>query len=474
MHTIPVTVLTGFLGSGKTTLLNKILSENHGKKIAVIENEFGEIGVDNELVIGADEEIFEMNNGCLCCTVRGDLIRVLGQLLKRKDKFDYILIETTGMANPAPVAQTFWMDEEMREQFALDAIVTVVDAKHIMLHLDESEECQQQIGFADVILLNKCDLVTTADLDLLEKRIKHINSNAKVYRTINAAIEMDKILNIKAFDLDAKGELNPQFLIEEYPFEAMQVFELNEQEYEMHAGCHEHDHHNHAHDHGHQHKHDHHHHSHGPVKFYGMPLQFLNDADLDKFKKAAIKGFADKPQLRKEKAFLNINECMNELQANDHATFRLKVNKPGLYAVFFEHNPKENHIHFIQNGQVVKPLLEREFEHSHSHEDEVSSVGIVEEGEVDMQKLQDWVDYITQVKGPSLYRYKGILNVKGQEERFVFQGVHMLFDAKADRKWYSNEKRMNQLVFIGKDLNREELNKSFRACLSKTQSLKVY
>ena len=164
---IPVTILTGFLGAGKTTLLNRILSENHGKKIAVIENEFGEVGVDNELVIDADEEIFEMNNGCICCTVRGDLIRILTRLTKRKDKLDMILIETTGMANPAPVAQTFWVDDEVKEQFSLDAIITIVDAKHVHLHINDNAECKEQIAFADIALLNKTDLVTDHELDAL-------------------------------------------------------------------------------------------------------------------------------------------------------------------------------------------------------------------------------------------------------------------------------------------------------------------
>ena len=162
---IPVTVLTGFLGSGKTTLLNRILTEEHGKRIAVIENEYGEVGVDNQLVIQSDEELFEMNNGCICCSVRGDLIRVLGRLLKRKDRLDAILIETTGLANPAPVAQTFFTDDEMRANFRLDAVVTLVDAKHILLHLGDSDEAQKQVAFADVILLNKTDLVPAAEVD---------------------------------------------------------------------------------------------------------------------------------------------------------------------------------------------------------------------------------------------------------------------------------------------------------------------
>ena len=182
-YRVPVTVVTGFLGSGKTTLLNYILTKEHGKRIAVIENEFGEIGIDNELVVGADEEIFEMSNGCICCTVRGDLIRILGNLMKRKDKFDYILIETTGMADPSPVAQTFFVDDDTKDSFDLDAIVTVVDAKHVWQHIDDSSECQEQIAFADLILLNKTDLVTPAEIDKLEQKIYSMNSLVKIYRT---------------------------------------------------------------------------------------------------------------------------------------------------------------------------------------------------------------------------------------------------------------------------------------------------
>jgi G3E family GTPase len=220
---IPVTVLTGFLGAGKTTLLNHVLTADHGQKIAVIVNEFGEVGIDNQLIVGADEEIFEMNNGCICCTVRSDLIRILKTLHKGKSglgekklDFDRVLIETTGLADPAPVAQTFFVDPEISEFYTLDAIVTVVDARHADQHLDEGHEAQEQVAFADVLLLNKVDLVTEENAGKLEKRLRSMNPAAKIYRTEKSKIDLDRILGIGAFDLDMKLEIEPGFLEEEH------------------------------------------------------------------------------------------------------------------------------------------------------------------------------------------------------------------------------------------------------------------
>jgi len=212
---IPVTVLTGYLGAGKTTLLNRILTENHGRRYAVIVNEFGEIGIDNDLIVDADEEVFEMNNGCICCTVRGDLIRIIEGLMKRRDKFDAIIIETTGLADPAPVAQTFFVDDDVRARSMLDAIVTVVDARHLGLRLADSHEAEEQIAFADVILINKTDLVTPQELEEVRQRVRTINGQARVHETVRCDVPLADVLERGAFDLDRILEIEPDFLGED-------------------------------------------------------------------------------------------------------------------------------------------------------------------------------------------------------------------------------------------------------------------
>ena len=355
---IPVTVLTGYLGAGKTTLLNRILSEDHGRKFAVIVNEFGEIGIDNELIVGADEEIFEMNNGCVCCTVRGDLIRIIEGLLKRKGKFDAIIVETTGLADPAPVAQTFFVDADVQNAARLDAVVTVADAKWLVDRLGDAPEAKSQIAFADVIILNKTDLVTPAELAEVEARIRAINPYARLHKTVKCAVPIAEVLGRNAFDLDRILEIEPQFL---------------EVEGE-HDHAHEHDHHHHG---DHRDEHDDHH---------------------------------------------------------DHG--------------------HHEHAHHEESSHGLK----------HYHDEDMQSVALTIEGDVDPDKFMPWLNGYIQTEGASILRSKGILAFKDEPKRFVFQGVHMILDGDLQRDWKPDEKRISRIVFIGRDLKENEIRDAFLAC----------
>jgi G3E family GTPase len=329
---IPVTVLTGYLGAGKTTLLNRILSEDHGRKFAVIVNEFGEIGIDNDLVVGADEEVFEMNNGCICCTVRGDLIRIVEGLLKRKGKFDAILVETTGLADPAPVAQTFFVDADVREAARLDAVVTIADAKWLAERLKDAPEAKNQIAFADVIVLNKTDLVDAEAVSEIEARIRAINPCAKMHKAVNCAVPLDAVLGRNAFDLQRVLEIEPEFLDGEN-------------------------------DHEHEHEHEHSHH--------------------------------------------------------------------GL---------------------------------KHYHDEDIQSVALSIESDIDPEKFMPWLQNYVQKEGASILRAKGILAFKNEPKRFVFQGVHMLLDGDLQREWKPRERRLSRLVFIGRNLKKDEITQGFLGC----------
>jgi G3E family GTPase len=445
-NTVPVTVLTGFLGSGKTTLLNRILTEQHGKRIAVIENEFGEIGIDNELVIGADEEIFEMNNGCICCTVRGDLIRILGNLMKRKDRLDAVLIETTGLADPAPVAQTFFVDEDMRAAFRLDAIVTMVDARHVSQHLGSSAECSAQIAFADVTLINKTDLVSPEELDALEKKIRSMNAVAKIHCTQNAAIALDHILNIRAFDLQNTLATAPDFLKPEMPFEWAGVYQLEAGSHELNFQP-------------------------GPdpeMNFVALPLENATDAAYEAAKKQVVALFSEDGVEKKPGSMLVPGVKLVTLAFGEGkgGQFKLEVFQPGHYALFTQHQPDEFKMAFTRGGQALSPARAEGFAASHTHDQSVTSVGISEKRALDPQKFNGWLSELLREKGTDIYRMKGIVHLKGSPNRFVFQGVHMLFEGKPDRPWKDSSEPGNQLVFIGKNLNRAELEQGFRACLA--------
>jgi G3E family GTPase len=455
---IPVTVLTGFLGSGKTTLVNRILSENHGKRIAVIENEFGEVGVDHELVIGADEEIFETSNGCICCTVRGDLIRILTQLRKRRDRFDSILIETTGLADPGPVAQTFFVDEELKEYFSLDAIVTLVDARHIEQSLRDSPIALEQIAFADVILLNKIDLVDAAELERIERKLRAISATATVIRGHNAQVPLERVLSLGAFDLSRALSLDTEFLEPQRPFEWAGLYSLAAGSYDLHCGEHEHEH-EHGHDHGHGDGHDH---GTGLQQVDAVLLQASgSDADaLEKLLAAAAESFARDPESMLPGATLRANRrCRLMLARGSH--FQLQIDADGPWALFTEHAPVEFGMHL----HAASPLVSRSFG-SHHHDLEIGSIGLTDQRALDPNKVNEWLSYLLQSRGQDILRMKGVLNLKNEPKRFVFHGVHMTFDGQFERAWSAGGPRVSRLVFIGRKLDRNELEAGFESCIA--------
>ena len=445
---VPVTILTGFLGSGKTTLLNRILGEEHGKKIAVIENEYGEVGIDQGLVIDADEEVFEMSNGCICCTVRGDLIRVLGNLMKRRDKFDYVLVETTGLADPGPVAQTFFMDEEISSEFTLDGIVTLVDAAHIEQQLGRSNESSEQVAFADVIVLNKTDLVSDEALINLESRLRDMNRMTRIIRAEQAKVPVETVLNLSAFDLDEVLKRRPSFLEPEYPFEWTGVSTLEPGRYELTL-------------------------EEGPdpeMSLVAILDQGTSEEELKDGAESCVRYYSE---ISEELLPGNIipfskHVCLN-LDNKGSKKFYLELDNTSKVGLFTQHTAEEFDIKLISlndrnKGEVISFEAERVWVAEHEHDDEVGSIAIEREGDVDPEKLNTWMGKLLAEKGVDIFRTKGFISYSGNPKRIVFQGVHMLFTAQPDKEW-GNEPRRNQLVFIGRNLDEDQMQKEFDKCL---------
>lgn len=331
----PVVILTGFLGAGKTTLLNRILTADHGRRIAVIVNEFGEVGIDHHLLISSEQEVVQVNNGCICCTVRGDLLQNFFQLLEHRSKFDLVVIETTGLAEPAPVAQSLYADERIRSAFTLEGVVTLVDAKHIASQLQKSGEAREQIAFADVVLLNKTDLATPEELDALEDRLRTLNKVAAIHRTRNSDMDLSKVFDIGSADLA---------------------------------------------------------------------------------------------------------ERIEAAAGDDHAHGR--------------------------NGHGHRGHGHHGLNHHHDHEHlHVSTVCIVQPGELDGLKVSMWFRSLIAEFGADILRMKGILNLRSDPDQFLFQGVQLEFEGKPGRAWRTAEERINRLIFIGRNLDQDKITSGFQDCL---------
>jgi G3E family GTPase len=443
---IPVTILTGFLGSGKTTVLNQVLRAGHGKRIAVIENEFGEVGIDNELVFCAKDELFNMEAGCVCCTIRPDLIRILGDLVQRPDRFDHIVIETTGLADPAPVAQTFFVDEDIKAKAFLDAVVTVVDAKHVLRHLDESRACLDQIALADIVLLNKCDLVAPKELEAVEARIRAINGLARIHRTTGGQVAHADFLGQGGFNLDRALEGKPAFLQDEYPFEHAARYTLARGSHALHVAA------------GNE----------GSMALVlvsdGKPMRDL-ERDASALLMRAAEGTLDEAG---DGGRLAAGVPGVLTVAQDQATrVHLDVAHAGDHVLFTQHGPDGFGFTFMDpDGNEHLPREVVDYMAGHAHDNAIASVSLTSRGALDAGRLSAWLTGLLKEQGADIYRLKGILDL-GVPERHVVHAVHMRLDTRADRPWRPGEARGSQLVLIGRNLDKKALQRAFRKCVAR-------
>jgi len=430
---LPVTIITGFLGAGKTTLLNRILKEKHGKRIMVIQNEFGSIEIDGTLAEDAmfsKEDIQILDNGCACCTVRGDLGKAFVEILEKSQESDvnieHIIVETTGLANPAPIIQTFYQERNVAMSLKLDGILTVIDAKNVLKHIDEVptegkvNECVEQVSFADRILLNKMDLVTGSEAQIVKDKIRSINSFAKIIPSTQSKVELSKILNIRAFSLEKLLEKDSDFLKLD---ESESEHTCDESDCSQHEG------------HDHNHEKDHHHHKH-------------HEAGHDHAKDEKEKEHKHHHKHEKED---KSHHDHDKHEAGEEATH----GKDG------KHKKKDKHKHKHKHKKKSKKNKTQTLQHSSG----VSSLGFEREGEVVEERFEQFMSNVIRKWGANIYRAKGIINISGNPNKLVFHGVHELFDTNNQTPWGKDDKKTNKLVFIGKDLQKDILQKGFGYCL---------
>jgi len=448
----PVIVLTGFLGSGKTTLLNQILAQNAtgSRRLAVIENEFGAISIDTALIIGADEDVVEMKNGCMCCTVRRDLINILSDLADKGQSYDAILIETTGLANPSPIAQTFMGVQKLWTHYELQGIVTVVDAVHIDLDLERHPVTQDQVAFANLLVLNKADLVSTADLDRLEIRLRAMNSESEVLHTSHGQIDSEWIFGLSGFDSSKGLRADPTFETPDYPYKWVGVYQFAAGEYNVAL------------------------HASGTPHVSELVLitsiSEANDELLDSILDQSMHQFFAKEERFASGELITPAPIVWQTDLSENqVAFRMSIANDGLYALFLQHVPETLSITpqdlSGQKAVVLTPLLRRSWESRYSEDSSITSVAIAAKGALDIDRLNDYFQFVRFNDAHEFLRMKGVLHVQGSDCRFIFQGVHTLAHGSYTEPWGETEP-YNHFVIIGRNLNREQLTHTFLSCIA--------
>lgn len=443
---IPVTLVVGFLGSGKTTFINNILHGNHGKKIAIIENEFGEVGIDDEILKGDDDLFVEMNNGCICCTMKGDLVESLEKLLEKSNEFEHIVIEATGMANPGPIIETFFSSDRIAEKFSLDSVIGLVDSSNYDLNISKFENEEEvaffdQIVFSETILLNKVDLLDENKITEIEQKVIASNPNAKIFKTTNSQIDLDKVMGQNSFDLSKVEDSLPKDSSVEYPFSWGGTVSLKAGFFKL--------------------KFDHTHHAEKLV-FFKVDEDSVNDQMIS----YASSIFFSPLRKAKSGDNLNVDEHI-QLEFDGHSgQFILDIEYEGNYVFFLTDSPKHLKMSILdRNEDIVKIKNEKNFSKmEHFHGDKINSVAFEFEGEINPQSFQMFLNVLFTQYKEEIYRSKGVLNFSGNPQRVIFQGVYSSLKFDHGKEWGSDTP-YNKIVFIGKGLVGASLEAGIKNCL---------